>query len=70
MLSSLYEADVKKYESRCVIHPLKKHEYYEHEIIDYAADMTIALAYYKSEDDWLDDHDQIKRAYRSWLKSS
>ena len=70
LLSSLYEAKVKTYESRCLIHPIKKHEYYEHEIIDYAADMTIALAYYKSEDDWIDDHDQIKRIYRNWLKSS
>ena len=49
---------------------MKKHEYFEHEIIDYAADMTIALAYYKSEDDWIDDHNQTKRVYKNWLKSS
>lgn len=70
LLSSLYEANVKKHESRCIIHPLKQHEFFENEIIDYAADMTIALAYYKSEDDWIDDHNQTKRLYKDWLKSS
>ncbi len=70
LLCSLYEAEVEKFDSRCIIHPVKKHEYYKHEILDYAADMTIALAYYKSEDDWLDDHNQTKRLYRQWLKSS
>ena len=70
LLSSLYEADVKKHESRCIIHPMKKHQYFSHELIDYAADMTIALTYYKCEDDWIDNHNQMKYIYKSSLQSS
>ena len=70
LLSSLYEADVKMSESRCIIHPMKKHRLFSHDVIDYAADMTIALTYYKCEDDWLDNHNHIKHMYQSWLKSS
>ena len=32
---------------------------FENQYIDYAADMTILLAYYKCKDDWKDEANQI-----------
>ena len=38
--------------------------------IDYAAKMTIALTYLKSEDDWLDDQKMTKQLYKKILEHS
>jgi hypothetical protein len=54
-LSSLYKDDNTIRTQRCIIHPLKPHEYWLNEISNYAADMNIILAYYKFLDDWTDD---------------
>src|SRR5665648_414148 len=41
---------------RCIIHPVKKRAIvYNDAAIDYAADMLVALAYYKFKDDWTDE---------------
>lgn len=55
LLSSLYEPETHAGRSRCIVHPNKRHDYLENPFIDYAADMTIALAYHKALDDWQDD---------------
>lgn len=54
-LSALYGKDTASAKERCMIHPLKAHEYWQNEITDYAADMNVALTYYKFLDDWTDD---------------
>jgi hypothetical protein len=54
-LSSLYKIGNTVETERCIIHPLKLHEYWNNEITDYAADMNIILAYYNFLDDWIDD---------------
>ena len=54
-LSSLYKTETTMQSERCIIHPLKPHEYLQNEITDYAADMNVILAYYKFLDDWADD---------------
>ena len=54
-LSSLYKTDIEALTERCIIHPLKSHEYWQNEITSYAADMNVILAYYKLLDDWEDD---------------
>ncbi|MFA6941725.1 MAG: DUF5685 family protein [Clostridiaceae bacterium] len=54
-LSSLYETDDKVKTERCLMRPLKKHEYWKNEITDYASDMNVVLAYYNFLDDWADD---------------
>ena len=54
-LSALYGKDTVPSKERCMIHPFKPHEYWQNEITDYAADMNIALTYYKFLDDWTDD---------------
>ncbi|MGH4140619.1 DUF5685 family protein [Clostridium sp.] len=54
-LSSIYETEVAIQTERCIIHPLKPHEYLQNEITDYASDMNVILAYYNFLDDWADD---------------
>jgi len=54
-LSALYKTEVTIKTERCIIHPLKPHEYLQNEITNYAADMNVVLAYYNFLDDWTDD---------------
>ena len=54
-LSAIYKTDNIIQTGRCIIHPLKPHEYCQNEITEYAADMNVILAYYKFLDDWTDD---------------
>jgi len=54
-LSSLYKTENKIYTERCVMHPLQPHEYWQNEILNYASDMNVVLAYYNFLDDWTDD---------------
>ncbi|MBU3160071.1 hypothetical protein KPL37_09930 [Clostridium frigoris] len=55
-LSALYKTDTAMQTERCIIHPLKLHEYCQNEITEYGADMNVVLAYYKFLDDWTDDN--------------
>lgn len=55
LLTDLYEAETNSYELHCPIHPLKKERVYENKYLDYCADMTIILAYFKNEDDIKDE---------------
>jgi len=55
LLSSLYEPDEITKTERCLVHPLSARAYWQTEITDYTAAMTIALSYYKAKDDWHDD---------------
>ncbi|MBK5247363.1 MAG: hypothetical protein JJE49_08885, partial [Peptostreptococcaceae bacterium] len=64
ILSAVYDLDKEENDSvgptvkleRCIIHPVKKRAIvYNDAAIDYAADMLVALAYYKFKDDWADE---------------
>lgn len=68
LLSSLYEPQEKSGDCRCVVHPCKKHHYMINECTEYAADMTVALTYYKCLDDWTDDKNLSRKCYASMLK--
>lgn len=70
LLSSLYEPREQSGESRCVVHPLKKRSYTANHFSSYAADMTIALIYYKCLDDWKDERNISKKCYASALSKS
>lgn len=59
LLSSLYECAEETGTEACVSHPIKKHTWVSNEYVDYCADMTIALSYYKMMDDWTDDHNYM-----------
>ncbi len=61
-LSSLYEPAETKASFRCAVHPLRTSAATENRFTEYAADMTVALAYYKALDDWKDE----KKAGKHW----
>ena len=55
LLSSLYEPETAEAEGRCAVHPKEKHLFFSDEWIDYAADMDVALFYFKCLDSWQDE---------------
>ncbi len=55
LLSALYEAEETKSAARCILHPLRKRNKVKTVFSDYAADMSILLAFYKMKDDKEDE---------------
>ena len=70
VLSSLYEPATEKTETRCGVHPLKRHEYLISSMIDYAAEMNLLLFYYKCLDQKMDDHSVAGMAGEKVLRAS
>ena len=70
LLSSLYEPEETTGESRCVVHPCKKHTFIINEFTEYAADLTIALTYHKCLDDWEDEKKFSHRCYAASMTKS
>jgi hypothetical protein len=68
--SSLYEPEEEKQEFRCAFHPFHKRTAIISKYTDYAADMTVALAYYKCLDDWQDEKKQLQHKYGEKLYDS
>lgn len=68
LLTALYEPETKIEQSRCIMHPFKKQTQYFNSYIDYAAKMTILLAYYKCADDWNDEGKWLSRTQMQLLK--
>ncbi len=72
LLNALYEPGERAGRERCPAHPMKAHEYAVSPVMDYVADMNVALAYHKCLDNWRDDRSLLaagegallKRAYR------
>lgn len=65
LLGSLYEPEEQSGSRACLLHPVKPHPWLDSESVSYAADMNVALAYYKCMDDWHDDGSVPKRAMAS-----
>ncbi len=55
LLMSLYEPEEAAGDRACMLHPIKPKAWVDSEYIAYAADMNVALAYYKAMDDAADD---------------
>ena len=55
LLMSMYEPEDTEGNRACALHPVKPKPWVENECGQYAADMNVALAYYKALDDWNDD---------------
>ena len=68
LLTALYEEDINPLNERCTVHPFKKQLKYRNKYIDYAADMTIVLSYFKCQDDVDDEGKLTARMERSLLK--
>lgn len=59
LLTALYEPEETGGSARCIVHPMKKRAYAGSDIISYAADMNLLLAYYKCLDGWTDDKNPL-----------
>ena len=59
LLNALYEPAEETGRERCLAHPLKVHHYVSSTVMDYVADMNVALAYHKFRDNWLDDRNLL-----------
>lgn len=70
LLMSLYEPEETAGKSACLAHPLKKKSWVDNEYIRYAADMNVALGYYKALDDKHDGHRLSGAAMAAALKKS
>ena len=55
LLMSLYEPEETAGNRACALHPIHPKPWVDNQYIGYAADMNVALAYYKARDDWQDD---------------
>ena len=55
LLMSLYEPEETSGDRACGLHPIHPKKWVDNIYIQYAADMNVALAYYKAMDDWHDD---------------
>lgn len=56
VLMSLYEPEETGGSRACMLHPIRPRPWVENRFTHYAADMNVALAYWKAMDDWQDDH--------------
>lgn len=63
---SLYEPEESAGKNRCVLRPLRPKPWVENGCVDYAADINVALAYYKAVDD---DQDEGKASARLLRKN-
>lgn len=70
LLTALYEPEVFDEIHRCIMHPMKKRRMIFSQYTDYVADMNIILSYYKSMDDWKDEHNVIKLLFAKMIKSN
>ncbi len=59
--SSLYEPEEESGSRACRLHPIRPRPWVENPYVSYAADMNVALAYYKAMDDY---NDENKRKYK------
>lgn len=55
LLMSLYEPEEESGRRPCGMHPFKPRPWVDNAFVRYAADMNVALSYYKCRDDWADD---------------
>ena len=67
VLSALYEPEETQGSERCAAHPLKPHAYAQNEIMEYAADLNVMLAWHKCADNWQDDRSPASLAAKRAL---
>ena len=68
LLMSLYEPEEFSGPNACMLHPIKKRPWVDNDCIRYAADMNVALSYYKCLDDWQDDGNRAARFMAQQLR--
>ena len=68
LLMSLYEPEETSGHRACLLHPVRPRPWVDSPCIQYAADMNVALAYFKARDDWQDDKKLAAGIYGQLLK--
>ena len=68
LLMSLYEPQEQQGSRACHLHPIKPRPWVDNDCVRYAADMNVALSYYKCLDDWQDDRKLSAKLMASGLK--
>ena len=68
LLMSLYEPEEQSGDRACALHPIKPRPWVDNEYVRYAADMNVALSYYKCLDDWNDERKQSARIMANHLE--
>ena len=61
LLMSLYEPEEQSGNRACGLHPLRPRPWVDNEYVRYAADLNVALAYFKAMDDWQDDRSPLAK---------
>ena len=62
LANSLQEPEEISGTERCLVHPAKPRSYSESSYTNYAADLSVALAYHQCLDDWTDEHKRRAKA--------
>ncbi len=70
LLNALYEPGERRGAERCAAHPLKQHHYIDTPVLEYCADVNIALSYHKCRDNWLDDRSAVAAAEAKMLEGA
>ena len=70
LLMSLYEPEEASGLDACILHPIKKRPWVDNEFTRYAADMNVALAFYKCLDDWEDDRNPAAKTAAAYLEKA
>ena len=70
LLDSLYEPELRRGEEPCIAHPREARAWQRSEHSDYAADMTVALAFHKLRDNWQDEGDLLALGGSAALKGA
>ena len=70
VLSALYEPNEICGRGKCPPHPIKAHDYVLNPMMEYAADLNIALAYHKCADNWQDDRNPAFAAAKAALRGA
>ncbi|MBQ8110017.1 MAG: hypothetical protein IJ124_07675 [Clostridia bacterium] len=70
LLNALYEPGERAGTERCPTHPVKPHAFVKSPVMDYVADMNVALAYHKCRDNWIDDKSLLSAGEGALLKSA
>lgn len=63
LLSGLYEPKEERKMCRCMVHPFNNQNVVSNECLDYLADMSVLLTWYKCIDDWQDDKKLSRKLY-------
>lgn len=70
LLSSLSFEESAIKEGRCVAHPLNKHKEIHDKYVDYCADMSIVLSYFKCKDDYEDEKSLKAKVFKSLISNA